>query len=103
MPDESRLEQIADFFGVTVEWLRKDHRKIEPMFEPDSEHQKRSLPPIEGIDIPPSPSWHPDSPGSAESFFWLFRHFIAVIQTQGIRLDKQSLDYLAAQLKKPST
>lgn len=24
-PDESRLGQMAEFFGVTVEWLRKDH------------------------------------------------------------------------------
>lgn len=26
-PDELRLEQIADFFGTTVEWFRRDHRQ----------------------------------------------------------------------------
>lgn len=25
-PDELRLEQIANFFGTTVEWFRRDHR-----------------------------------------------------------------------------
>lgn len=25
MPDESRMEELADFFGVTVAWLREDH------------------------------------------------------------------------------
>ena len=25
-PDELRLEQIAQFFGTTVEWFRRDHR-----------------------------------------------------------------------------
>lgn len=25
-PDELRLEQIASFFGTTVEWFRRDHR-----------------------------------------------------------------------------
>ncbi len=26
-PDELRLEQIANFFGATVEWFRRDHRQ----------------------------------------------------------------------------
>ncbi len=29
-PDELRLEQIATFFGTTVEWFRKDHRQGMP-------------------------------------------------------------------------
>lgn len=29
-PDELRLEQIADFFGTTVEWFRRDHRLDSP-------------------------------------------------------------------------
>ncbi len=29
-PDELRLQQIAEFFGVTVEYLRKDHRSPSP-------------------------------------------------------------------------
>ena len=26
-PDELRLEQIANFFGTTLEWFRRDHRQ----------------------------------------------------------------------------
>lgn len=29
-PDELRLEQIASFFGTTVEWFRRDHRNDFP-------------------------------------------------------------------------
>lgn len=29
-PDELRLEQIAAFFGTTVEWFRRDHRGDTP-------------------------------------------------------------------------
>ena len=29
-PDELRLEQIASFFGTTVEWFRRDHRNENP-------------------------------------------------------------------------
>lgn len=29
-PDELRLEQIASFFGTTVEWFRRDHRNDYP-------------------------------------------------------------------------
>lgn len=54
---------------------------------------------IAGLDVPSSPSWEPAPPGSPASFFWLVRHFIIVMQTQGIRLDKQSLEHLAQLIK----
>ncbi len=34
-PDELRLSQIADFFGVTVEFLRRDNSVRKPEFTPD--------------------------------------------------------------------
>ncbi len=33
-PDESRLGEIAAFFGVTVAYLREDHSEPEPQLEP---------------------------------------------------------------------
>ncbi len=112
-PDEVRLGEIAGFFGVSVEWMRCDHRPP-PLGRP------RETPPpgvdqtsqsaanmhspfsgIAGVDVPPPPSWEPAPPGSAASFFWLVRHFIIEMQTQGlhIHLDKQSLEHLAYLIK----
>ena len=101
-PDEVRLSQIAEFFGVTVEWMRRDNR-------PPPAEKPQETPPsgigrgfphmgspggIAGVDFPP-PSWNPAPPGSSASFFWLAHHFIMSIETNGLRLDKQSLEYLA--------
>ena len=118
-PDEVRLAKIAEFFDVTVEWLRRDHRK------PPSAQSLGPLPPelgmetppppgigqgpstgppltsIAGVDVPPPPSWLPAPPGSAASFFWLARHFVIAMETNGLRLDKQSLEYLAHLMKTP--
>ncbi len=46
-------------------------------------------------------SWNPVSPGSAASFYWLAQHFFKSIETHGLRLDKESLEYLAQCIKKP--
>ncbi|MCD7909115.1 MAG: helix-turn-helix transcriptional regulator [Clostridium sp.] len=105
-PDEMRLTQIAEFFGVTVEWLRRDHQKPPPI--PQEPPPAGTDPPvagptfggIAGVDVPPPPSWHPAQPGSAASFYWLARHFVRGLETNGVRLDKQSLEYLANLMKK---
>ncbi len=101
-PDEMRLQQIAEFFGVTVEDLRRDKRSPPPVSptlsqETSSGEQGKAntLEPIPGIDIPPPPGWQPDAPGSPASFFWLARHFLSLLQSHGLRIDKQCLDYLA--------
>lgn len=108
IPDEVRLKQIADFFGVTVEDLRRD--KQSPPAKPSLLAQDissgdlgdtRMFKPIPGIDVPPPPGWQPDTPGSPASFFWLARHFLALLQSHGLRIDKQCLDYLANAMRRP--
>ncbi|MCC8109912.1 MAG: helix-turn-helix transcriptional regulator [Planctomycetes bacterium] len=44
-PDEIRLEQIAAFFGTSVEWLRTDHRAAKPLRPAQSLNNALSLPP----------------------------------------------------------
>lgn len=91
-PNESRLAEIAKFFNVTVEWLRRDHPK----------------PPPSGIgdfDLPfPPPDEHAP-PGSAASFFHLVRHIASCLGKEGItirlQLDRQLLEQLADILKTP--
>lgn len=106
-PDELRLKQIADFFAVTVEFMRRDNRIPHPIHESIQEEQperQSDIPTsnqISGIDVPPPPGWQPAPPGSPASFFWLARYFVTAIQSQGMRFDKQCLEYLAELLKTP--
>jgi transcriptional regulator with XRE-family HTH domain len=100
-PDEYRLSQIADFFGMTVEWMRSDHRPQQSagIAPPKAESPVASSAGIAGADIQP-PSLNSSAPGSPASFFWLAHHFVMSIETHGLRLDKQSLDYLAQCIKR---
>lgn len=107
-PDEVRLQQIAEFFGVTVEDLRRDKQSPSP--EPPPVMQdipSRGIDgtsifeQIPGIDVPPPPGWQPDVPGGPASFYWLARHFLVLLQSQGLRIDKQCLDYLASAMRQP--
>ncbi|MCC8116532.1 MAG: helix-turn-helix domain-containing protein [Planctomycetes bacterium] len=112
-PDELRLQQLAAFFNVTVEYLRTDHtspattvhttrdaEKTTPdnaaLSAPGCQGNQR----IPGIDIPPEPAWQPDPPGSPASFFWLARYYIEKVVTNGVRLDKQCLDYIVEALRR---
>ena len=47
-PDEFRLRQISDFFGVTVEHMRRDHSL--------PENKQRSIPPAPSESPSPEPS-----------------------------------------------
>lgn len=77
-PDKIRLKRIAEFFGVSVEFLRKDHRKQIP-------------------EAPPPP-------GSAASFFLLANNLVNALVNDGIRihLDEDSAELLLKLLKKNS-
>ena len=103
-PDELRLDLIARFFGVTVEDLRRDKRPPPSSPSPDPEAMRREqsgiFGQIPGIDAPPPPGWQPAPPGSPASFFWLARHFVSFLQTHGLRIDKQCLDYLADAIRR---
>ncbi len=86
-PDEIRLAQMAEFFGVTVEWMRRDHRP-QPAEQPQETPPKTDSPPpggIAGVDYPPPPAWEPA--------------LVMSIETHGLRLDKQSLEYLAHSIR----
>ena len=90
-PDEVRLSQLAEFFGVTVEWMRRDNR-------PPPSGKPQESPPGFAAESPP-PSWNPAPPGSPASFFWLAHHVVMSMETHGLRLDRQSLEYLAYCIK----
>ncbi len=91
-PEESRLRQIASFFDTSVEYMRRDNRNFTEPHNAQSETDPPAIPDIF--------SWNAAAPGSAESFFLLARYFVLTLQQQGLRIDKESLKYLAAQLKK---
>ncbi len=110
-PDEIRLQQLAAFFNVTVEFLRTDHEAKSVTSPAESEAERiepaaASVPGcsndnrIPGIDVPPPPAWQPDPPGSPASFFWLTRHYLERLVTGGVRLDKQCLDYIVEALRR---
>ncbi len=118
-PDELRLSEIADFFGVTVEWLRRDNRPPPLENKPSQEappqgwdaiaaslpgigrEAPHESPPFGGTGIAGAPplSWNSAPPGSPASFFWLAHRFIILMETNGVRIDKQSLEYLAKCIK----
>lgn len=94
-----RLTRIAEFFGVTVEWLRRDHDKTEaPMEETAAPRPPLPENPFANLEAA-HPMWRQSAPGSAASFFWLAHHLISHIQLNGVKIDAQSLDHLARLLR----
>ncbi len=91
-PDESRLQQMADFFGVTVEHLRRDNRPR--LMEPEEANRPVGYDTQRWSDVS-FPEYGntamrsvlpPDCvPGSPASFFWLFHHFVEYIKTEGVK------------------
>lgn len=116
MPDKTRLEKIAAFFDVTMEWMRQDNTPPPEPAEANPPPQQESgpftgseqkrfetpspFPFMADMYGPMSGAWFPAAPGSAESFYWLARHFIQSMQRHGLCLDRQSLEYLAELLKR---
>ncbi len=111
IPSETRLAQLAEFFGVTVEWLRRDNH-LPPAEKPEElpprDFCAKAPPQDIGQDLPnigvfddnvsadtPAQQSHPAPPGSPASLFWLIHHFFMHMEMHGLRLDKQSLEYLA--------
>ena len=91
-PDEVRLSQLAEFFGVTVEWMRRDNRpppagtpqeSPSPGLSAESPPgigqgfpHMRSFGGIAGMGIPAFPVCASVPPGSAASFYWLAQRFL---------------------------
>ena len=101
-PDEVRLEQIARFFDVTVEFLRKDHRPPRPPGAPPLSglSETRDSPGMD--DIFNQPSLRPDRPGSPESFYWLAKRFVDSAMSEGvrIRLDRSTAEFIVSILSR---
>jgi len=96
-PDETRLEQLAKFFEVTVEYLRADHRK--PPGAPPEPPKAREAAGGAASNFSP---YAPAPPGSPASFFWLAQHFLYTVMNDGIRirLDRKSVELLLSVLGK---
>lgn len=105
-PDEVRLEQMAKFFRVTVEYLRTDHRE---------RPRPPGAPPLAGLpgmrDSPSDvddafglPNLHPYAPGSPESFYWLAVRFVDAALSEGIRirLDRNAVEFIVSALSRKS-
>lgn len=74
-PDETSLARIAEFFGTTVEYMRRNNQPKSPEDTSDATNTH------------PNNDWkHNARPGSAESFFWLLHDFIKHIMTDGIKV-----------------
>lgn len=90
-PDESRIQQMAEFFGVTVEYLRRDNRPgLQSTFDADRLNANVRMQDIRSFEndyaslrqiLPPD-----CPPGSPASFFWLFHHFVEYIKTEGVKM-----------------
>lgn len=103
-PDELRLSQIARFFGVTVEDLRRDtsQPRSQPTPPPSTTSPKDEVqPPPQHV--PPNPYAYStpgmppmDLPGSSASFYWLARYFIHYLMTEGItvKLDEKTISQI---------
>ncbi len=91
--------------------MRRDNRPPpagKPQEQPESPKPeppglRAGVPPIcgfAGAGVPPLPLWEPSPPGSSASFYWLARYVVKSMETHGLRLDKESLEYLAQCIKK---
>jgi len=93
-PDESRIQQMADFFGVTVEYLRRDSSSgpdVAPENELPGSNAHMQKYGLLGSDeavlrqiLPPD-----CQPGSPASFFWMFHHFVEYIKTEGVKMRQE--------------
>jgi transcriptional regulator with XRE-family HTH domain len=95
MPGELRLAKLAEFFGVTVEELRKGAR-TSPL---KSENVSRRIP---DKDIPAAiPETSSFVSGNPDILLRIIDNFFLSLQVHGVRIDKKSLDYLAEAIKRP--
>ena len=110
-PDEVRLQGIAKFFGVTVEYLRRDHstqpeKKEEVSAMPRMQVRADALPlsgpeesPPRAIGYPCCPFYSPPGPGQpfsgeVKSLCWLAERLFGDLRAFGlpIRLRPEDVD-----------
>lgn len=92
IPDEKRMEEIAEFFGVSVAFLREDHNETRSSENADAGAGIHP-PPALGNFLPPAGL----PPNVGSDFYWLFAKFLADISSNGlkIRLAIEDMDYLS--------
>lgn len=112
-PDELRLSQIADFFGVTVEYMRQDNgnldmlprRNIQTALSPGGQpaygDQDGLAPYQQRPGFPHCPFYHPPKPGqpfgdNVRSLCWLAERFFGDVREFGItlRLHPDDIDHV---------
>lgn len=100
VPDESRLVRLAEFFEVTVEYLRRDNT-TEMMGERESFFADAAVSPAKAHLRKPYPESH--QPGSRESFYRLLEWFLASIVNKGLTINivSEPASPPEAQMKSP--
>ncbi len=106
-PNETRMAEIAAFFGTEVEDLRRKKRpeSLEPRSPPEtvssvppSPETVYGIPPLDKrghfdtADILVQAGSH--SSGSPASFYYLALYFVTTLLKQGVRMDKQCPDHV---------
>lgn len=103
VPDEARLTRLAEFFDVSVEYLRRDNS----MNHPFGVGQRFSHPAYrqERFRLHPKRP-EPENPGSAESFYWLADWLVTTLLAKGmtvsIKTRDQRLEFLLQENLEPS-
>ncbi len=85
-PDELRLDQIAEFFGVTVTYIREDHSQ--------EQHEPESVTPIES----PEPEPHPQNENTPHSVHFRCPFYFPPQPGQPFPGEMRSLCWLAERI-----
>ncbi len=92
VPDEARLSRLAEFFSVSVEYLRRDNsaglagHSVDALLHPDHtwpRHERPRHPPRRP---------EPTNPGSPESFYWLADWLITTLLSRGLTVSVKTRD-----------
>ncbi len=99
-PDEKRMGELAEFFGVTVSFLREDHTK--PLLEKQNQDTVNIPPPQARHIQPPQPNGGVFLPNTGSQvrgdsdIYWLLARFLSDVREKGIRirLSTEDMDYM---------
>lgn len=92
-PDELRLEQIANFFGTTVEWFRRDHRQefatsalVTPMVGMVNDKNALIQTHVLGNDLRPSLTNGEDEEEDINHYLWVIDILTRKLTANGVRV-----------------
>ncbi|MCC8181122.1 MAG: helix-turn-helix transcriptional regulator [Planctomycetes bacterium] len=98
-PDELRLQQIANFFKVTVEYLRRDHSKpVEPEPHPEAIQEEARIRYPGSAGSSQCPFFRPPMPGqpdgSGHCSCWLAERLYTEIRDYGVKIHPDDMRQL---------